>query len=151
VKPVSLGSGITGGGDDDRALRPGIEEARRQGGTVLWCHNTSGFEGVPNALAGRIDALNVFDGSRTGTYEESYYRYLNIGMRLPISTGTDWFLYDFSRVYAKVPGRLTVANWLEAVKAGRCLVTNGPLLTLTVDGKEAGDVLSLEQPRAVRV
>ena len=108
VKPVSLGSGITGAGTDDRPLRPGIEDARGQGGTVIWCHNTSGFEGVPNTLAGRVDALNVFDGSRTGTFEESYYRYLNVGLRLPISTGTDWFVYDFSRVYARVPGPLTI-------------------------------------------
>jgi hypothetical protein len=151
VKPVSLGSGITGGGTDDVPLRPGIENARKQGGTVIWCHNTSGYEGVPNTLAGRVDALNVFDGSRTGTFEESYYRYLNIGMRLPISTGTDWFIYDFSRVYAKVPGPLTVPKWLEAVRAGRCQATNGPLLTLTVDGKEVGDVLNLDGPRAVRV
>jgi hypothetical protein len=151
VKPVSLGSGITGGGTDDRPLRPGIEDAREQGGTVIWCHNTSGFEGVPNTLAGRVDALNVFDGARTGTFEESYYRYLNIGMRLPVSSGTDWFVYDFSRVYAKVPGRLTVPKWLGAVKAGRCQATNGPLLTLTVDGKEVGDVLDLDRPKAVRV
>jgi hypothetical protein len=151
VKPVSLGSGITGGGTDDRPLRPGIEDARKQGATVLWCHNTSGFEGVPNTLAGRVDALNVFDGSRTGTFEDSYYRYLNIGMRLPISTGTDWFVYDFSRVYAKVPGPLTTAKWLEALKAGRCQATNGPLLTLTVDGKEVGDVRTLTEPGAVRV
>src|SRR5262249_17824058 len=67
VKPVSLGPGITGAGDDDRPLRPGIEDARKQGGTVIWCHNTNGFEDVPSALAGQLDALNVFDGSRTGT------------------------------------------------------------------------------------
>jgi hypothetical protein len=151
VKPVSLGSGITGGGFDDRPLRPGIEDARRQGGTVLWCHNASGFEGVPNTLAGRIDALNVFDGTRTGTFEESYYRYLNIGLRLPISTGTDWFVYDFSRVYAKVPGELTIPKWLDAVRAGRCQATNGPLLALTVDGQGVGDVLNLDRPKAVRV
>jgi hypothetical protein len=151
VKPVSLGSGITGGGYDDLPLRPGIEDARKQGGTVLWCHNASGFEGVPNTLAGRIDALNVFDGTRTGTYEDSYYRYLNIGLRLPISTGTDWFIYDFSRVYAKVPGALTIPKWLDALKAGRCQATNGPLLTLTVDGKEIGDVLNLDRPKTVRV
>ncbi len=151
VKPVSLGSGITGGGNDDQPLRPGIEDARKQGGTVLWCHNASGFESVSNTLAGRIDALNVFDGTRTGTYEDSYYRYLNIGMRFPISTGTDWFLYDFSRVYAKVPGQLTIPKWLDALKTGRCQVTNSPLITLTVDGKDIGDVLNLEQPKALRV
>src|SRR5262249_48756651 len=47
VKPVSLGPGITAGGDDDRPLRPGIDEARQQGGTVIWCHNTLGHEDVP--------------------------------------------------------------------------------------------------------
>lgn len=102
-------------------------------------------------LAGRLDALNVFDGSRSGTYEERYYRFLNSGLRLPISTGTDWFLYDFSRVYAHVPGKLTIPSWLEALKAGRSVATNGPLLTLTVDGREVGDVLKLDEPRTVRV
>jgi hypothetical protein len=151
VKPVSLGSGITGRGDDDRALQPGIEEARKQGGTVIWCHNASGFEGVPNTLAGRVDALNVFDGTRAGTYEDSYYRYLNVGMRFPISTGTDWFVYDLSRVYTRLDGPLTIPKWLDALKAGRNSVTNGPLLALTVDGKDVGDVIALDKPNAVRV
>ncbi|MBL8800198.1 MAG: CehA/McbA family metallohydrolase [Planctomycetia bacterium] len=151
VKPVSLGPGITGMGFDDRPLQPGIEEARGQGSTIVWCHNTNGHEATAHALAGRLDALNVFDGSRTGTFEERYYRLLNVGPRLPISTGTDWFIYDFSRVYAKAATPLSVPGWLAAVKAGRCLATNGPLLNLTVDGQEIGSVLNLEKPRAVQV
>jgi hypothetical protein len=151
VKPVSLGPGITGQGNDDRPLRPGIEEARRQGGTVIWCHNSLGHEDVPNALAGRLDALNVFDGSRGGTYEDNYYRYLNTGMHLPISTGTDWFIYDFSRVYARVEGELTVKSWLTALKAGRNQATNGPLLTLTVDGKPVGETLKVQKPVRSRI
>jgi hypothetical protein len=151
VKPVSLGPGITGGGFDDLALAPGIESARKQGGTIIWCHNTNGYESLPRALANRLHALNVFDGSRTGNYEDRYYRLLNIGLRLPISTGTDWFMYDFSRVYAKVQEPLTVPRWLDAVKAGRCFVTNGPLLSLTVDGKEPGDVIALDQPHSVKI
>jgi hypothetical protein len=151
VRPVSLGPGITGAGDDDRALQPGMEAARKQGGTVLWCHNNSGHESLPSVLAGRFDALNVFDGSRGGRYEDSYYRYLNIGLRLPISTGTDWFLYDFSRVYARTEGELTVKSWLQALRAGRCVATNGPLLRLTVDGKPPGDILKLDRAKTVRV
>ena len=151
VKPVSLGPGITGGGDDDRPLRPGIDDAKGQGGTVIWCHNANGHEDVPSFLAGRLDALNVFDGTRLGTYEHNYYRYLNLGMRLPISTGTDWFLYDFSRVYAKVDGPLTPAAWLDALKAGRAVATNGPLLTLSVDGQPVGGVVKLDAPRPVKV
>jgi hypothetical protein len=151
VTPVSLGPGITGMGNDDRPLRPGLEEARKQGGAVLWCHNTSGYEDVPSALAGRFDALNVFDGSRGGTFEERYYRYLDIGLRLPISTGTDWFVYDFSRVYARVEGEPTIKGWLAALKAGRNVATNGPLLRLSVDGKPIGDVLKLDKEKRVRV
>lgn len=151
VKPVSLGPGITGAGFDDVALRPGIDDARKQGGTVIWCHNTFGVEDVMSAVSGRLDALNVFDGSRQGKYEDNYYRYLNIGLRMPISTGTDWFMYDQSRVYAEVRGKLTIPAWLEAVKAGRCQATNGPLLSLQVDGKSIGDVIDLKAPRTIKI
>src|SRR5262249_9135504 len=129
VKPVSLGPGITGGGDDDAPLRTGIDAARKQGATIIWCHNRFGHEDVLNALPGRLAALTVFDGSRRGSFEETYYRYLNIGLRMPISTGTDWFVYDFARVYARVPDKLIASRWLEALKAGNCQATNGPLLS----------------------
>src|SRR5262249_6023758 len=151
VRPVSLGPGITGGGNDDRPLRPGIDAAKKQGGTIIWCHNGFGTEDVVSALAGRLDALNVFDGSRRGSFEDNYYRYPNIGLRLPISTGTDWFLYDFARVYAKVPGPLTVAGWLDALRKGRSQATNGPLLSLQVDGRQIGDTLRLDGPKTVHV
>jgi hypothetical protein len=151
VKPVSLGPGITGGGNDDRPLRPGIDEARKQGGTVIWCHNSFGHEDVLSALTGRLHALNVFDGSRRGSFEESYYRYLNVGLRMPISTGTDWFIYDFARVYAKVERKLSIAGWLDALKAGRNQATNGPLLSLTVDGQAPGDTLRVAQAKSVKI
>lgn len=154
VKPVSLGAGITGAGNDDRPLAPGIRAARDQDGTVIWCHNTNGYEFLPHLLAGRVDALNVFDGSRGGKYEDRYYRALNIGLKLPISTGTDWFLYDFARVYVRLPeksGPLSVPSWLTSLKAGRNCVTNGPLLTLKVDGKPVGSILELDKPGPVTI
>ena len=151
VQPVSIGPGITTKSEDNLPLRPGIDNAKKQGGTIIWCHNTNGYEDVLNAISNRLDALNVFDGSRGGTFEENYYRYLNIGIKMPISTGTDWFMYDMSRVYAEVRGKLTVASWLDAVKAGRCQATNGPLLSLTVDGRKIGDVVDLKEPRSIKI
>jgi hypothetical protein len=151
VKPVSIGPGIMNAGFDDPALRPGIDNARKQGGTVIWCHNTFGYEDVPSAVTGRLHALNVFDGSRTGKFEDNYYRYLNIGLRMPLSTGTDWFMYDFARVYAEVKGKLTIASWLDAIKAGRCQATNGPVLTLKVNGKTSGDTLDLMEPTTLKI
>ena len=151
VKPVSLGPGITGAGNDDRPLRPGIDDARGQGGTVIWCHNSIGHEDVLNALTGRLDALNVFDGSRRGTFEETYYRYLNVGLRMPISTGTDWFIYDFARVYVRAAEPLTVTGWLGGLRAGRNQATNGPLLTLRVSDRDLGDTIKLARPGKVMV
>lgn len=164
VQPVSIGPGIMNRGTDDPALRPGIDNARKQGGTVIWCHNTNGYEDVPTAITGRLHAFNVFDGSRSGLFEDNYYRYLNIGLKLPISTGTDWFMYDFSRVYAEVPlsprptggegsgvRGLTIASWLDAVKAGRCQATNGPLLSLTINGKKPGDVIDLKDVTTLKI
>src|SRR5262249_43446810 len=60
-------------------------------------------------------------------------------------------LYDFSRVYARVEGELTVKSWLRALKGGRSVATNGPLLRLSVDGKPTGDVLKLDKEKTVRV
>ena len=66
---------------------------------MVWAHNRYGFEDIPNWITGRVNANNIFDGSQHGSYKDSYYRYLNIGLTVPFSTGTDWFIYDFSRVY----------------------------------------------------
>ncbi|MCI0464489.1 MAG: CehA/McbA family metallohydrolase [Gemmataceae bacterium] len=151
VQPVSIGPGITGAGNDEPALRPGIDNARKQGGTVIWCHNTSGLEDIPSALTRRLHALNVFDGSRSGRFEDGYYHYLNVGLHLPLSTGTDWFLYDYSRVYAGVQGKVGVESWLEGLKAGRAVATNGPLLTLTVDDRNIGEIIELAKPKAVSI
>ena len=102
VKPVSLGPGITGAGFDDRPLRPGIDEASKQGGTVIWCHNTSATRTCPAPSPAGSTRSTSSTAAAAARYEENYYRYLNIGLRMPISTGTDWFIYDFSRVYAEV-------------------------------------------------
>lgn len=151
ILPASVGPGITGQGTDDTPLRGGIDAARGQGSTVLWCHNTFGVEGVPSVLTGRVDALNVFDGSRRDTFDDKYYRYLNVGLRLPISTGTDWFMYDFSRVYVQAKGQPTVPAWLDALKAGRAVATNGPLLTLSVDGQPPGSVIAIDKAKSLKV
>jgi hypothetical protein len=105
---------------------------------------------VPNWLAGRLDAQNIFDGGSHGGYEDSFYRYLNAGLRVPFSTGTDWFMYDFSRCYARVEGELTPETWLAALRAGRTFITNGPLLEFRVNDSGLGDTIALDQPASSR-
>ena len=135
VQPVSIGPGITKAGTDGIPLERGIDSARRQPASVIWCHNDWGRERIPSLVSGRLDAQNIFDGSVRSGYRESFYRDLNAGFRTPFSTGTDWFIYDFSRVYVRVQGEPTVKNWLESLAAGRTFITNGPLLNLSADGR----------------
>ena len=148
VRPVSIGAGITGEGPDWPPLRKGITEARGDGATVIWCHNTFGHEDVPDWLAGLVQAHNIFDGGAHGSYEDTFYRYLNIGLMVPFSTGTDWFLYDFSRVYVRVgaDATLNVQSWLAALTAGRTFISNGPLLEFHAGKHEVGDTIRLSQP-----
>ncbi|MFQ5731711.1 MAG: CehA/McbA family metallohydrolase [Planctomycetaceae bacterium] len=151
IQPVSIGPGIMKLGTDGIPLQRGITTAGMDGATVLWCHNNWGMEAVPNFLARRVDAQNIFDGGTHGSYKDSFYRYLNAGMRVPFSTGTDWFLYDFSRVYCDVRADLSVKSWLDALSAGRSYITNGPLLEFSVDGKPIGETIALRKPGTLAV
>ncbi len=163
VQPVSIGPGITKKGTDSPPLARGIEKARDLGSTIIWCHNQWGLEDIPNGLSGKLHANNIFDGGTHGSYKHSFYRYLNAGLKVPFSTGTDWFIYDFSRVYViadddsdgkgKVGGgkHLSSEQWLEHLAAGRSYITNGPLLEFTVNGRRLGDTIELKQPGKVKI
>lgn len=151
IQPVSIGPGIMRAGTDGMPLRRGIQQARDDGATVIWCHNSFGLEDIPNWLAGLVHAQNIFDGGNRGGYEASYYRYLNIGLKVPFSTGTDWTVFDFSRVYVPVDGELTTKKWLDELRAGRSYITNGPFLELETERGGLGDTLKLPSPNQVTV
>lgn len=164
IQPVSIGPGIMKTGTDSPSLKPGLEEAKRQGATVIWCHNRFGLEDVPSWLGDRLHALNIHDGGmHHGSYDETYYRYLNIGLKIPFSTGTDWFIDDFARVYVPYdqpqskPGDvMTPARWLKQLERGRSMITNGPLLEfkLTTEGRSrllSGDQYQFGGPATVKL
>lgn len=151
VQPVSIGPGIMKDGSDGIPLRRGIQTMRDDGAFVIWCHNKFGLEDIPNWLAGLLDAQNIFDGGDHGSYRDTFYRYLNLGLTVPFSTGTDWFIYDFSRVYVPLPGAVTAADWLRQLRAGRSFITNGPFLDLEVGGRKVGDTIELQGPEQVQI
>ena len=152
VRPVSIGPQIEGEGSDGTPLQNGILEARKQGGTTIWCHNQYGWEDVPNFVAGNLDGLNLFDGGgNDGNSYDNWYQFLNAGLQVPVSSGTDWFMYDLSRVYVRVEPTLSAKSWLEALASGYTFITSGPLLEFKVQGKGVGEVVPLQQPGKVRV
>ncbi len=152
ILPVSIGQGIMKTGTDGLPLQRGIDQARRDDATVIWCHNDFGLEDIPNLVSGRIHALNIFDGNRVSSYKHSFYRYLNAGLRVPFSTGTDWFMYDFSRVYVPADqAAVTPRSWLKKLAAGQSYITNGPFLEFRVAGRKLGDTVKLDTPGNVEI
>jgi hypothetical protein len=140
IEPVSTGQ-LSPDGDapDFPTLSMLCAEARRLGGTTVWRHNGHGME-APVAIAlGRVDALNIADGFPVEY--EWYYRFLNCGLRLPKSMGTDWREYDHNRLFVQVRGAFSYETRLAGLRAGRTFVSNGPLLEVSVNGQGPGAVL----------
>lgn len=139
--------------------------ARAQGGGAIngYVHpfdfrpDLSQFQsGVPYELPvdvalGKVDFLEVMGYSDHRITSDIWYRLLNCRFKLPAAAGTDAFP-NFSqlrgppgllRVYAKSGRTLTHGSWLAAIRAGRTFVTNGPLVSLVVNGREPGDEIRL--------
>jgi hypothetical protein len=84
-----------------------------------------------------------------------WHRLLNLGFRIPAGAGTDAMANYASlrgpvgtnRTYVPVPaGPVRSDLFLEGLRAGRSLATNGPLLDFTLGGAAPGDTMS--SPRA---
>jgi hypothetical protein len=145
VEPVSTGLlAKQRNAPDFPTLSMLCEEARRIGGTTVWCHNGSGMEAPVAAALGHMDAYNLADGLEA-VYDR-YYRLLNCGLRLPASSGTDWWIYDHNRVFVQVEGGFTYESWIAGLRAGRTFVSNGPLLELSVNGSGPGSSISTKGP-----
>ena len=62
VQPVSRGHTLAGQFDPDYPpLCFCCDDAREQGGLVIWCHNGRGMEAPVAAALGKLDAFNLFD------------------------------------------------------------------------------------------
>jgi hypothetical protein len=76
-----------------------------------------------------------------------YYKFLNCGFRLPVSAGSASGVkpspLGFNRVYVHLAEKFGYRPWFRALKAGRSFATNGPMLFLTVNGKEPGDTITI--------
>ena len=102
-----------------------------------------------HALLGRGDFYDLVSiASDEMNSAQIYYHMLNVGVRLPATGGTDNFSNVWrdpsggtARTYARIDGGLSWSSWIEAVRAGRTVATNGPLLFATIGGQEPGATL----------
>jgi hypothetical protein len=135
VEPVSRGVLVDDASPDYPPLVDACDTARAQGGLALWCHNGNGMEAPVAAALGRLDGLNLFDPYWMDPEFDIWYALLNCGLRLPASTGSDWFVCSSNRVYVALDDgqAFSYASWLEGLRQGRTLITNGPVLRLQVE------------------
>ncbi len=68
-----------------------------------------------------------------------YYRYLNLGIKIPISAGSASGVLrnplGYNRLYVRLEEGFSYEGWFRGMKAGRGFATNGPMLFLEVGGR----------------
>jgi len=151
VEPLSRGMLVNDFNPDYPPLCLACDDAHRQGGIVVWCHNGLGMEAPVAAALGKLDALNLFDPYWMNPEYDLWYKMLNCGFHLPASTGSDWFVCSNNRVYACTGTDFSYDTWLAALKKGQTFITNGPALLLSVDGYGPGAFLPCTSKRALEV
>jgi hypothetical protein len=142
VAPLSRGLLVDAFDPDYPPLSYACDDARRQGGIVIWCHNGQGMEAPVAAALGKVDAMNLFDPYWSDVEYDIWYGLLNCGIKLPASTGSDWFVCSANRIYAQSGRGFEYGAWLDAVRQGRTFITNGPAIYMTVNEVEPGATVS---------
>ena len=105
---------------------------------------------------GKVDYYEVVGFADHRASAEVWYRLLNLGFRVTAAGGTDAMTNYSSlrgpvganRVYVDMASkpRDPAARrdvWLEGLKGGRTIATNGPLLGLAVEGRGPGEEIAL--------
>ena len=141
VDPLSRGLLVDRFEPDYPPLTYACDDANRQGGLVIWCHNGQGMEAPVAAALGKLHAFNLFDPHWIDVEYDIYYQMLNCGFKLPASTGSDWFISSANRVYSQSGNPFSYESWLQAVRDGKTFITNGPGVYLAVSGCEPGETV----------
>jgi hypothetical protein len=78
-----------------------------------------------------------------------YFHLLNCGLRLPPTAGSASGAspnpVGYNRIYVQAPRPLTEEKWWEGLRAGRVVVTNGPLMIPSVNGQPPGHLFRAER------
>jgi len=141
------------GGAVDALMADWAEACKRQGGLVIMPHMPRpDFENAANIVLGHADGAEMcwlWEGEKISSAEKGYYRWLNVGQKLPIVGGTDKMsngrILGGSRTYAKLRDgeEFTFDNWCQAVRRGRTFASTGAVIDLKVEGREMGEEIHL--------
>jgi hypothetical protein len=146
VYPLTFGGPAA---PDDWALADWCDQCHRKGGLVVWANTAEQLiecgkgEALADLILGKIDAfeLDHYDGSPFDSFPD-WTRLLNAGIKATLvgASGkqSNGRALGVMRTYAHLQANepLTYGVWIEAVRAGRTFATNGPLVSLAVNGAE---------------
>ena len=151
VDPLSRGLIVDQFDPDYPPLTYACDQANDQGGLVIWCHNGQGMEAPVAAALGKVHAMNLFDPFWNDIEYLYWYHMLDTGIKMPVSTGSDWFVSSANRVYSNTEGEFNYDSWLNGIKTGKTFITNGPALYLSVSGEQPGAILCPERGARVPI
>ena len=128
---------------DDWSLSDWCDQCHRKGGLVVWCNayqpgaGMAGGEALVNTILGKVDAFEIDAGDRGAAVLPMWYRLLNAGIRLPLVGGSGKASNRIALGGVRTltpPTPSGYADWINHVRTGRSVATNGPFLRMTVNG-----------------
>lgn len=150
-------------GLDDWSLADWCDQCHRKRGLVVWTNadasreQESGAlsEALADAVLGKVDTLEAT--SLQPPIIDLWYRLLNTGIQIPLVGGSgktsNCQALGGVRTYARMKAgeEFSLRSWIEAVRAGRTVVTNGPLISFTVDEADPGSRIELAAPGSLQI
>ena len=143
------GTGHTRNADKGPSLAVIGDQARELGGMIGLNHGGyTRLEADSLALAGKMDFLELLQfGGYRGLGLDGWYDFLNLGFRWPIVGASD---YPATRelgdciTYLRAPSPPTPREFVEGLVRGESFATSGPMLRVTVNGKQPGESILAE-------
>lgn len=146
---------------DHWSLLDWCEQCHRKKGLVVWSdlhQSRLRSEALADVILGEIDAWEIthFPSTEPSVLGE-WYQLLNAGLRIPLAGGSgkdsNAIALGNVRTYAFLgPNQeWTYLDWIEAIRDGRTFVSNGPMLTCSVDSQIAGSVLTVHEGQSVHI
>ena len=84
-----------------------------------------------------------------------YYHLLNSGLRIPPAAGSGSGESPnptgYNRLYVWTDSDFSAEAWWEGLRAGRVMVTNGPLIRASVEGQPPGHTFEAESDRTIEL
>ena len=150
------GTGHTPNTDRGPSLGVIGDQARELGGVIGLNHGGyTRLEADSLALSGKMDFLELLQfGGYRGLGLDGWYDFLNLGYRWPMAGASD---YPATRelgdciTYVRASEPPTPRGFIEGLLRGESFATSGPMLLVTVNGKQPGETILAKEKTSLEL